>query len=110
MPLGDTTQGVDGVDKQIEHHLLHLDAITPHRWQGRGQVRLQYYAMALDVVAHQGEHLQDQGVDIKRFRLRRCLLHEGAYPPDDITGPIPVADHTLYGRARGADRGPSPGR
>ena len=66
----DATQGVDGVDDQIEQHVWHLDAIAQHPRRIRGQIRLQRYALAVHVAAHQDDHLQDEGVHVEPFLPR----------------------------------------
>jgi hypothetical protein len=59
-PPGGATQGVDGVDEQIAQQVWHLEAIAQRPRRIRGQIRLQRYALAVHVAAHQNDHLQER--------------------------------------------------
>jgi hypothetical protein len=48
----------------------HLEAIAQHPRRIRGQIRLQRYALAVHVAAHQDDHLQHGGVHVEPFLPR----------------------------------------
>ena len=75
--VGDRCHGLDGVDYQIDDHLLQLDPIAKHRRQRRRELQPQRRSMPKGFALHQADRVIDHIVDVER-RLSGSAFFESA--------------------------------
>src|SRR5260370_22222621 len=84
----------NGVDDQVQQHLLQLNAIPLHHRQLLRESGLQCDAMPDNLVAGQGGGVEDHLVHVERVVARGYLFNEAADPSDDVARSIAVLDDT----------------
>src|SRR6476469_8070490 len=89
------THRLDGIDDQVQHHLLQLDPIALDTRQLRRQLRAHCDAGFDSFAVGQGYHLNDRLVEVYDVRPRRVLLCEITQATNDVGGPVDRFDHVL---------------
>jgi len=75
-----------GVQEQVQHHLLQLDAVTGNRGQMAGQIRRYRNPASVDFVSREQEDLANDLINIQQLPLGRRSARESANP----SAPAPV--------------------
>ena len=91
-PLADAAHRFDGVDDQVEDHLLQLDSISLNERQALRELRLHRDAVLHHFASGQGNDLEDRFVDLQAILPWGRLLDEGTDPADDVAGSLAVLD------------------
>jgi hypothetical protein len=89
----------NGVDDQVEDHLLHLDPISLNWRQAPRELRLHRDVGAQRFASGQGDDPQDGFVHVQPTLTRWHLLDEVTDPADHLAGPLSVVDDTVEGLA-----------
>src|SRR6266481_6064044 len=93
-PLADAAHRLDGVDDQVENHLLQLDPICSNDWQALRELRPHRDAALQNFGTGQGYDLKHRLVDLQVLLPRRRLLDKGPDTADDVAGSHAVPDDT----------------
>ena len=80
----------DGVDDQVEDHLLQLDPVRMNERQALRELRPHPDAVLHHFAAGQGDDLNDRLVDLQALLPRGSFLDEGPDPADDLAGTFAV--------------------
>src|SRR6516164_6030734 len=86
---------LDGVDDQVDHHLLNLHPITPKEWQGLGELRLDRGADLNDLTPSENDRVADRFIYVEPIHLRRRFFGVIFDPVDDFSGPIGFGHNTV---------------
>jgi len=79
---------LDGVDDQVDHHLLNLHPIAAKEWQGLGEVRLDRGADLNDLTPSENDRVADRFIYVEPLHLRRRFFNVIFDPVDNVSGPI----------------------
>src|SRR5262249_57222484 len=86
---------MDGVDDQVDHHLLNLHPIAPKERQGLGELRLDRRADLDDLTPSENYRVADRFIDVEPLYLWRRFFDVIFDPVDDVSGPIDVGHNTV---------------
>ena len=89
--LVDAAHCLDGIDDQVEDHLLQLDTISLNERQALGQLSFHRNAILDRFSTGQRDDLEYCLVDPQQILSRRCFLGEPADAVDDVTGTVTVS-------------------
>ena len=87
--------GLDGVQGQVEQHLLELTAVDVNERQAFGNVRLELDSAGAQGVGLEREDALDEGSDRGRVALRGPLASEVEEVLDDPPRPVRLLDKEL---------------
>jgi hypothetical protein len=91
-PRLDRAHGFDRVQDQVQHDLLHLNAIPLNGKQPLREAGLNQDSILGDCASRQNNHLIDRLIEIKAIFSRWRFLDVITDPTDDVSGSIGVAD------------------
>ena len=94
-PLVRSAHRFDGVEDQVEHHLLKLDPISRNERQAFRQLCLQQSPGSAQFAARQCDDFADHLVDVQQVLARRGLSDERTHPADDVAGSSPGPDDPI---------------
>src|SRR5215471_19719863 len=89
------THRLDGVDDQVDHHLLNLHPIPPKERQGLGELRLDRGADLNDLTPRENDRVADRFIYVEPIHLRRRFFDVIFDPVDDVSGPIDFGHNTV---------------
>jgi hypothetical protein len=94
-PLAQGAHGFDGVDDQVQDHLLQLGPVSLNGRQAIGRFRPHQDAVLNGFAADQLNHIADRRVDFQVLRPRWRLLDERTDPVDDFARAVAVRDNAI---------------
>src|SRR6516165_8804299 len=86
---------LDGVDDQVDQHLLDLHPIAPKERQGLDELRLDRGAGPNDFTPSENDRVADRFIDVEPIHLRRRFFYVISDPVDDVSGPIGFGHDTV---------------
>ena len=106
-PVLNRRHRLDGIDDEIEDHLLQLNPVGDHRRQLGRQVEAQRHVVQPQLRAHDGQHVEDDAIDVRRRLPGRALRRELADALNHLGRPLALrhdplqrTPHTFEVRAR----------
>src|SRR6202035_4438645 len=90
--LCEAAHRLNGVDDQIEHHLLKLDPVSPNARQAIRQTRLHPDSVLLYLAANHGHDFQDCIINIDRIPPWGSFFHQTMDPVYHSAGSVDVLD------------------
>jgi hypothetical protein len=91
------SHGLDGVENQVEDHLLQLDPIAVHGRRALGEFGPHRDAVPDRFASGELDHLADRSIDVHAIARRRRLLGEIANALDHLACPGAVPDDASEG-------------
>src|SRR6516165_5629966 len=86
---------LDGVDDQVDHHLLNLHPVAPTERQGLGELRLDRGADLDDLTPSENDRVADRFIYVEPIHLRRRFFDVIFDPVDDVCGPTGFGHNTI---------------
>src|SRR5215471_11187180 len=86
---------LDGVDDQVDHHLLNLHPIAPKERQALGELGLDRDAGLDDLTPSENDRVADRFIDVEPLHLWQRFFDVISDPVDDVSGPIGFSHNTV---------------
>ena len=93
--LADAAHCLDGVDDEVQDHLLQLDAIAVNERQTVRELRPHRNAVLHRFAAGELNHFADRRVEVHAVLLGRRLPHEGTDAGDNVAGSLAGLNDTI---------------